>query len=526
MKKWFKYSSIAIIIAWLSALTFIQLNKAPSLEDTGNDYFDASTYHVTPGERARVSHLNDAYDAIEVALDKLPGEDELRSNTVYDATDSGAADAYVLTLSYYTAASYTDGMVIKFKASATNTGASTVNLNSIGTKSLLRNDGSALSAGDVEEDEHVVITYNSTSDVFKITGTPPTGAGTMASQNANSVAITGGSVGGVTGTGNTWTTTTLAGTTTNSGTISGGTVSGGTVNATTLQKGGVSVPTISNSQDGSVSFTDTGSTTLEYPFALYTPNVSDLGSAVMLLGKDATTKDYTKIQFYHESNGSDSNKAIFGIGDGAYADFTGGATIGLHGATTITDLGSTTSEIPATFLVPNIANAGSVYAFFGKELSSNNYGLLQFYHASDGSSSNYAVFNVNGGVGLKLGSDGTATLNSINILPTSTTVSGSGDIASALFRLSMSGKQCTMTWASLTFTGSTNAAVSSAGTIASAYRPVITAYSGLMRENGSNVYRVAVTSAGTITIQIYDWSGSDSAVTGLSNGGTMSWILS
>ena len=190
-----RFLSLALAIFVLSGCAAFNQD----LERTGNnDYFESSTYQVTPGERARVSHLNDAYDAIEAALDKLPGEDELRADTTHYAVDTGAANAYAVALSYYSAASYTDGMGVTFKAANSNTGASTLNINGLGAKLVTRQDGSTLAAGDIPINKIVSVRYNSTSDNFEIHGAPASGTGTMAAQNASSVTITGGSIAGIT----------------------------------------------------------------------------------------------------------------------------------------------------------------------------------------------------------------------------------------------------------------------------------------------------------------------------------------
>ena len=178
-------------------LTFLFGRK--DLERTGNnDYFESSTYHVSPGERARVAQLNDAVDAVEAALDKLPSETAMRANTAHYAVDTGAANAYVVALSYYSAVAYTDGMGITFKATNANTGASTLNINGLGAKLITRQDGSGLAAGDIPADKIVSVRYNSTSDNFEVHGAPAAGAGSMAAQNANAVTITGGSITGIT----------------------------------------------------------------------------------------------------------------------------------------------------------------------------------------------------------------------------------------------------------------------------------------------------------------------------------------
>jgi hypothetical protein len=93
-------------------------------------------------------------------------------------TDSGAADAYVLTRfsSIQSHSAYFDGMEIQFKATNVNTGASTVNVSTLGIKNVTLQDGTALVAGQIPAGEYTVARYNLASDRFEI-ATPPTAAG-------------------------------------------------------------------------------------------------------------------------------------------------------------------------------------------------------------------------------------------------------------------------------------------------------------------------------------------------------------
>lgn len=160
-----------------------------------SDYFDSSLYQLTAGTRARASDVNQISDALDTGLAKLPSETNLKRGLVNYAVDSGAADAYVVTLTY-APTSYTDGMQVIFKASAANTGACTINCNSLGVKSITRQDGSTPIAGDIGANKITEVRYNSTSGYFEIQGSigAAAGTGTMAQQNANAVAITGGSI--------------------------------------------------------------------------------------------------------------------------------------------------------------------------------------------------------------------------------------------------------------------------------------------------------------------------------------------
>jgi len=70
---------------------------------------------------------------------------------------------------------YFNGMVIRFRAGNANSGASTVNVNNAGSKSLVKSDGStALTTGDIPANTEVEFVYNGTNFVQSIGRTPAT----------------------------------------------------------------------------------------------------------------------------------------------------------------------------------------------------------------------------------------------------------------------------------------------------------------------------------------------------------------
>jgi len=91
-------------------------------------------------------------------------------------TDSGIADAYVLSLigSKQSPTAYFVGMRVRFLPSATNTSASTIDVNSLGSKDIKKSDGSSdPAAGEITLDREVTLTYDGT--VFRL---PSQSAGT------------------------------------------------------------------------------------------------------------------------------------------------------------------------------------------------------------------------------------------------------------------------------------------------------------------------------------------------------------
>jgi len=88
------------------------------------------------------------------------------------AADTGAADAYVIALDP-ALSGYITGMPIFFKAANTNTGASTLDINGLGTKSIKKSTDVALAAGDIKAGQIVLVVYDGTN--FQMIGSAGTG---------------------------------------------------------------------------------------------------------------------------------------------------------------------------------------------------------------------------------------------------------------------------------------------------------------------------------------------------------------
>lgn len=87
----------------------------------------------------------------------------LQSQSMNYAADTGSANAYVVTLAPAPLA-HTTGMPIRVKIANTNTAASTLNPNGLGTKAIVADvDGSALAGGELAAGMIVTFTYDGTS---------------------------------------------------------------------------------------------------------------------------------------------------------------------------------------------------------------------------------------------------------------------------------------------------------------------------------------------------------------------------
>lgn len=98
----------------------------------------------------------------------------LQDGTYHYVITSGSANAYVA--ANPALGSYTAGNLIAMKANFTNTGAATINLNSLGAKSIKKNDGvTALAANDIISGQIVILRYDGTNfQMLSPSGTPVT----------------------------------------------------------------------------------------------------------------------------------------------------------------------------------------------------------------------------------------------------------------------------------------------------------------------------------------------------------------
>lgn len=85
-------------------------------------------------------------------------------------TATGPANAYVLAGigSKQTAPSYTNGFSVRFKVNVTNTGSSTVNVASLGVKSIRDSNGDVLVGGELVAGQQVILSYDSSNGWFEI----------------------------------------------------------------------------------------------------------------------------------------------------------------------------------------------------------------------------------------------------------------------------------------------------------------------------------------------------------------------
>lgn len=168
-----------------SALTLTANTKYYASNTAGGFSSSAGTTEVTVGESQTTTTflLYPRFDQqlTEDQQDALAGtsgtpsstnlfvtaKDESRNYSVVAfGADAGANDTYVITLSPVPTA-YTNGMTIKFKANTANTGAATINVNSLGAKTIVKYVNTTLADNDIAAGMYCTLIYDGTNFVLQ-----------------------------------------------------------------------------------------------------------------------------------------------------------------------------------------------------------------------------------------------------------------------------------------------------------------------------------------------------------------------
>jgi hypothetical protein len=122
---------------------------------------------ILPRTLGRSATINTLDDKVAAAFALLPDETKLKLGTVNFAVDTGIADAYLVALPH-DPGSYVDGLKVRMRPLYTNTGAATVNVNSLGVKSIKLANSSNPAAGDINAGAAVELIYSSSTGFFHI----------------------------------------------------------------------------------------------------------------------------------------------------------------------------------------------------------------------------------------------------------------------------------------------------------------------------------------------------------------------
>lgn len=132
-----------------------------------NSYYDwALGDRFIAFDTVRSDDANAALDSVTLGFDKLPSPLVLWSGGGNYAADTGAANAYVVSIAATYVTSYYDGMQVRVKPTNANSGTSTINVNGLGLKTLKRPDNTVLQTGDILAGYPFIATYNSTTGCF------------------------------------------------------------------------------------------------------------------------------------------------------------------------------------------------------------------------------------------------------------------------------------------------------------------------------------------------------------------------
>lgn len=80
---------------------------------------------------------------------------------------TGSSNAYVVAVNAAPAA-ITNNSIICFRANHANTGAATLQVDSLTAKAMKKNHDVALASGDIEQNQAVIVAYNTTDDVYEV----------------------------------------------------------------------------------------------------------------------------------------------------------------------------------------------------------------------------------------------------------------------------------------------------------------------------------------------------------------------
>lgn len=132
----------------------------------GNSVAASEYNNLATGLKNLIENSGQTIDATNTQISKAAANYAAVS-TYY--TDSGSANAYVLSPigNFESPDAYYDGMEIRFRADNANSGASTVNVNSLGDKTIkLQDKATDLGAGDISADKDSIARYDDASGFF------------------------------------------------------------------------------------------------------------------------------------------------------------------------------------------------------------------------------------------------------------------------------------------------------------------------------------------------------------------------
>ena len=133
---------------------------------TRPDQLAASKYGLRlPTANEKSALVGDNTDIAVGSGNKYVTQTGLQKNSEKYAADAGSTDSYAITLSP-APTSYATGMVVYFKANTANTGAATLNVNSLGAKTIVKGLNTTLANNDIVAGQFCTVIYDGTNFVL------------------------------------------------------------------------------------------------------------------------------------------------------------------------------------------------------------------------------------------------------------------------------------------------------------------------------------------------------------------------
>lgn len=136
----------------------------------GSSYYLSGTAGgISTTKGTNVRFVGVAKSATQLFFDPSTDPESLKidGQQIY-AADSVGTDAYAITLPV-TPGAYKAGMIFYFKAGTANTGAATLNVNTLGAKTIKKNFNSTLADNDIVAGQIVGVSYDASNDCFQMT---------------------------------------------------------------------------------------------------------------------------------------------------------------------------------------------------------------------------------------------------------------------------------------------------------------------------------------------------------------------
>lgn len=299
-----------------------------------NEYYNATT-KISRLSKAASAIINSILDSIAAGFELLPGKDALNENRVTFVAAGGTGDVITTTMTP-TISSYEDGLDIKLKLSATNTGAATLNIDSLGARSIKLPNGEDPLAGDLTDNDVIHLIYNADDLTFVVQSAPRTFFSGIASLASN-LTFTGDN--------------TFSGTTTLSTVdINGGAIDGTVIGASTAANATIadlycdSLEIGSNTVGTEEDITLSGNAVVGSPQSLNLISGRDDDTQVVAVWRyDGTSTEGTdnatsiaQFQTAAEGLSDDISVVTRALGDARYLELSGGTVTGDTSFTTVT----------------------------------------------------------------------------------------------------------------------------------------------------------------------------------------------